>query len=270
MRIFRGRSLISVAAVAAMAFSVATHSAQAQTAADAAFDLAKMMDGAVGGISGDELLLALQEAADAGQPMAMWQLAMMYENGDGVAKDPAKAFDYFSRIANDNADAAPRGFEADIVAQSFVKIGDYYRDGLPSAGVEIDPERSHALLLHAATYFGDADAQYRVGELYLQEGELGLNPLLSARWLSLAAHKGHVRAQAQLGDLLFNGIDGIEPQPIEGLMWLTLSHTRAAGSIDDAWVTELLDRAVSAATAEQLAEATQLADAVGPTIVGGL
>lgn len=268
MRIFRETSLISVATAAAIMFSIASMPAQAQTAADAALNLANMMDGAGGGISGDDLITALQGAADAGQPMAMYQLGTMYENGEGVAKDPAKAFGYFSQIANDHADAAPKGVEADIVAQSFVKVGDYYRDGLPSAGIKADQERSHALLLHAASYFGDADAQYRVGELYLEADELGVNPLQGARWLSLAARKGHVKAQAQLGDLLFNGMADLDRQPVEGLMWLTVSHMRAVGTADQAWVEELLNRDVSVATPQERADAVALADTLGSKFGG--
>lgn len=269
MRTIRELSLISVATAAtAIALAFAAIPAQAQTAADAALDMANAMDGAGGGISGDALITALEGAADAGQPMAMYQLGTMYENGEGVAKDPAKAFSYFSQIASDHADAAPRGLEADIVAQSFVKVGDYYRNGLPSAGIKADAERSHALLLHAATYFGDADAQYRVGELYLQKDELGVNPLQSARWLSLAARKGHVKAQATLGDLLFNGMAGIDRQPVEGLMWLTLSHQRASGTADEAWVSELLTRDVSVATPKEREDAVAMANRLGPQFTG--
>ncbi|MBN9332318.1 tetratricopeptide repeat protein [Devosia sp.] len=253
-------------AVTGLALSVLTAAipAQAQTAADAALDLANMLDGAGGGVSGDAYLSALEDAADAGQPMAMWQLGTMYENGEGVAKDPAKAFGYFAQIANQHADAAPRGVESDIVAQSFVKMGDYYRKGVPDAGIPADIERSHALLLHAATYFGDADAQYRVGLLYLQPEGLGVNPLQSARWFSLAARKGHCLAQARLGDMLFNGMDGIEAQPIEGLMWLNLSHTRCSGTSDQAQVAELLKRASSQARPEDRANAEALALSIAP------
>jgi len=269
MRNIGERSLISAVAGLAMAFTVALVPAQAQTAADAALDMANMLDGAGGGVSGDDLLSALEDAAEAGQPMAMWQLGTMYENGEGVTKDPVKAFGYFSQIANQHADAAPKGVESDIVAQSFVKVGDYYRDGLPDAGISADSDRSHALLLHAASYFGDADAQYRVGELYLQADELGVNPLQSARWLSLAARKGHGPAQARLGDLLFNGAESLPAQPVEGLMWLTISQRRVVGTADAGWVDELLNRAMSVATPAQRAEAVQLADSLNP-MFGGL
>jgi TPR repeat protein len=207
-------------------------------------------------------MAALQSAAAAGQPMALWRLGTMYEDGDGVAKDDVKAFGYFSEIANDHADAAPRGVDADIVAESFVKMGDYYEKGLPDAGITADPERAEQLLLHAATYFGNADAQYRVGELYLRSPD-DTNPLQGARWLALAAHKGHIPAQARLGDLLFNGA-GIKAAPAEGLMWLTVAHDRSIGTPDEGWINELLTRDMSVATPEERKAAIRMAQAVEP------
>ncbi|MBU1306113.1 MAG: sel1 repeat family protein [Alphaproteobacteria bacterium] len=264
MRIERERSLISVALAAALTISLSVLPVHAQTAADAALDMANMLDGAGGGVSSGEFIAALQNAADAGQPMAMWQLGTMYENGEGVGRDPAKAFGYFAQIANQHADAAPRGVEADIVARSFVKVGEYYKDGLPDAGIAADAGRSHALLLHAATYFGDADAQYRVGLLYLNEDELGMNPLQSARWFSLAARKGHCPAQAHLGDLLFSGVEGIPAQPVEGLMWLTIAQQRCAATADAPWVNKMFDDVMAKSTSDEQAEASALAKSVSP------
>lgn len=276
MRTFRvTNALISVAAGAALALTGLPAKAQAilaalpsETAVDAALNMANILDGAGGGISSDALILALEDAAAAGQPMALWQLGLMYENGEGVKKDPVKAFGYFSQIADEHADTAPKSVEADIVAQSFVKVGEYYREGLPEAGIAKDEDYSNKLMMHAASYFGDADAQYRVGKLYLDDEELGDNPLQSARWLSLAARKGHAGAQAQLGNMLFNG-DGIEANPVEGLMWLTIASRRAAGTIDERWIQGLLQDAMSVTTPEHRAEAVHLADSLG-TRFGGL
>ena len=238
----------------------------ASNAADAALSMANMMDGAGGGVSNDDLMSSLQNAAAAGQPMALWRLGTMYENGEGVAKDDVKAFGYFSQIAHDHADAAPRGVDADIVAQSFVKMGDYYREGLPDAGIDKDPDKAEQLILHAATYFGNADAQYRVGELYLSS-DSDPNPLQGARWLSLAAHKGHIGAQAKLGDMLFNG-SGIKAQPAEGLMWLSIAHDRSLGTPDESWIAELLTRDMSVANPDQRTEAIRMAGAVEPSFAG--
>lgn len=249
------------------AVSLLTSPVLAQTAVEAALGLANALDGAGGGISRDDLLAALENAAEAGQPIALWRLGVMYENGEGVEKDQVKAFGYFSRIANDNANTPPKSLEADIVAQSFVKVGDYYRDGLPDAGIKADSVRAHALLLHAASYFGDADAQYRVGRLFLEENELGTSPVQSARWLALAARKGHAAAQASLGNLLFNG-EGLEPQPVEGLMWLNVASRHAIGTPEEPAVNELLNRAMSVASPKQREEALAAADSLGPRFGG--
>ncbi len=264
----REHSLISVTMAAVLALSASVLPVHAQTAADAALNLANMLDGAGGGVSGDDLVAALEDAAEAGQPMAMWQLGTMYENGEGVDRDPVKAFGYFAQIANQHADAAPKGVEADIVAQSFVKVGDYYKEGLPDAGIPADADRSHALLLHAASYFGDADAQYRVGLLYMNKDEMGVNPLQSARWFSLAARKGHCPAQARLGELLFHGIAGIEAQPVEGLMWLAIANDLCANTGDAAWISDLLHQATAASTPELQTEAFALAASIVPQFAG--
>jgi TPR repeat protein len=284
MRIFRGASaLASVSVVSALllvapAYAQGTkppvppadipHIAAAApmlagtTAIDAAQAMASALDGAGGGISSEDQVQALEAAAAAGDPMAQWQLGLMYESGEGVTQDKAKAFGYFAEIADQHADSAPRGTEADIVANSFVKMGEYYRNGLPEAGVPKDEDYSVKLLMHAATYFGDADAQYRVGEMYLDANALGDNPLQSARWLSLAAHKGHAPAQAKLGDILFNGNGGVKANPVEGLMWLTVASRRSISTTDADWIRNLLNADMSVATPDQRKQAVDMADSI--------
>lgn len=280
MRTSRASSLVSVAVFGVLAFAGATLPAAAedpvavlpssapQTAAEAALAMANSLDGAGGGISRDDLVAALEDAALAGQPMALFQLGLMYESGEGVEKDPVRAFGYFSQIADEHADTAPRGVEADIVAQSFLKVGEYYRRGLPEAGITKNEDYSNRLIMHAASYFGDADAQFRVGELYLDDTALGDSPLQSARWLNLAARKGHAGAQAKLGNLMFNG-EGIQRDPVEGLMWLTVASRRSVGTTDQSWIDELLHNAMSLASAEERKRGVEMADSLGQRF-GGL
>ncbi len=252
------RTLSHVATGVLLAFCAAVP-AQAQTAIDAASDFARSMDGITSmdsvGVPNDTFISALESDAEAGRPLALWQLGSMYENGEGVDKDPVKAFGYFSQIAIQHADTAPRGLEADIVARSFVKLGDYFREGAPEVGLKQDAVESHRMLMHAASYFGDAEAQYRVGLLYQQEDGLGVSPPLSARWLQAAANKGHCLAQAGLGDLLFNGMDNYPPRPAEGLMWLNLAHDTCLGTVDQARADEMLNRATSSASPDEQAAA---------------
>ncbi|WIY54183.1 tetratricopeptide repeat protein [Devosia sp. YIM 151766] len=257
------RTLSHAATVMLLAFCAAAP-AQAQTAIDAASDFARSMDGLTSmdsvGLPNDTFISALESDAEAGRPLALWQLGSMYENGEGVDKDPVKAFGYYSQIAIQHADTAPRGLEADIVARSFVKLGDYFREGAPEVGLKQDPGEYHRMLLHAASYFGDAEAQYRVGLLYQQEDGLGVSPTLSARWLQSAANKGHCLAQAALGDLLFNGMDTYPPRAAEGLMWLNVAHETCLGTSDQAIAEEILNRAISVASPEDRAAAHAMAN----------
>lgn len=259
MRINRDISLVGALPGLLAALLVAAP-AHAQTAADAALDFARTMDGSGSFVSSDTYISALESDAAAGRPLALWQLGTMYENGEGVDKDPVKAFGYFAQIANQHADTAPRGLEADIVASSFIKLGEYFRLGVPEAGVTQNADEYHRMLMHAATYFGDAEAQYRIGMLYQTEEGLGLSPMLSARWLLSAAHKGHCLAQAQLGNLLFNGMDTYAPRPAEGLMWLNFAHTTCLGTSDVATAEQLLNSAMSVATPDVRAAAVEMAN----------
>src|ERR1700733_12652794 len=183
-------------------------------------------------------LTALQYAADQGQPVAQWKLGHMYAEGDGVPHDDLRAFNYFSAIADTHPDEAPGTPQARFVANAFVALGRYYLNGIPNSKVAADPSRARDMLGYAATYFGDADAQYELGRLYLNDKPS--DPHQAARWFQLAATKGQCRAEAALGDMLFHG-QTVPRQAARGLMWLTLSKD-CAGS-DEAWIKPLYDSA---------------------------
>jgi hypothetical protein len=165
-------------------------------------------------------LTALQYAADQGQPVAQWKLGRMYADGDGVPRDDLRAFNYFSQIANSHPDEAPGTPQARFVANAFVALGHYYLIGIPNSKITVDRARARDMFGYAATYFGDADAQYELGRLYL--GASG-DPHQAARWLRLAATKGHCRAEVALGEMLFQG-QVVPRQAARGLMWLILGR----------------------------------------------
>ena len=183
-------------------------------------------------------LTALQYAADQGQPAAQWKLGRMYADGDGVPQDQIRAFNYFSEIANTHPDESPGTAQARFVANAFVSLGHYYLTGIPNSKIKANAARARELYTYAATYFGDADAQYELGRLYLDSSPN--DPHEAARWFQLAANKGQCRAEAALGDILFQG-QHVPRQAARGLMWLTLSKDCAGP--DEAWVKPLYDNA---------------------------
>jgi hypothetical protein len=181
-------------------------------------------------------LTALQYAAEQGQPVAQWKLGRMYADGDGVPRDDLRAFNYFSEIANAHPDETPGSPQASFVSSAFVALGHYYLTGIANSPVAADPARARDMFGYAATYFGDAEAQYELGRLYL--ADTPSDPHQAARWFQLAATKGHCRAEVALGDMLFQG-QAVPRQAARGLMWLTLGRD-CAGS-DEAWVKPLYD-----------------------------
>ena len=113
----------------------------------------------------DTSLTSLQYAAEGGHPIAQWKLGRMYADGDGVVQDDLRAFEYFSRIANAHAEDSPSAPQAAIVANAFVALGRYYLNGIPNSKIGADPERAREMFSYAASYFGNADAQYDLARL---------------------------------------------------------------------------------------------------------
>lgn len=201
-------------------------------------------------------LTSLQYAAEGGHPVAQWKLGRMYADGDGVIQDDLRAFEYFSRIANQHAEDSPSAPQAAIVANAFVSLGRYYLNGIPNSKVKVDRERAREMFSYAASYFGNADAQYDLARLYLKTPDASRDDFrYGARWLGLAAQKGQHQAQALLGQMLFNG-DRLPPQRARGLMWLILASENATA--DEAWIKEGLNRAMAKASVDDRAMAAQM------------
>jgi TPR repeat protein len=193
---------------------------------------------------------SLEYAAEQGHALAQWKLGRMYAEGEGVPRDDLRAFEYFRRIANSHADDYPGTAQARFVANAFVALGHYYLDGIPKSVVQRDPVRAREMFAYAASYFGDADAQYNLGRLYLDGVGAPQDPKQAARWLHASAQKGQVQGQALLGTMLFAG-EVVPRQAAWGLMWLTLAKDSAP--VDQGWIKKQYDSAYSQATEEEKA-----------------
>ncbi len=205
-----------------------------------------------------EAVIAFEQAAENGNAIAQWKLGHMYAKGDGVAVDHNKAFAYYSRIANAYADEFPGSRYSRVVAEAFVALGHYYQGGIEDNPIKPDVRRARRLYFHAASHFGDPEAQYRLGVMFI-EGSGGLKDgRQAARWLKLAADKGHVHAQHRLGRMLMQG-EVITKQPFNGLTWLTIANALSRGK-NKAIRTDY-DKAVGTVAASIRLAARQRADA---------
>jgi exopolysaccharide production negative regulator len=251
---FLGAVLIGAAvlAVPAIAFDGSKSSDVVPTAAAPNAAMEAFRSGAQLLKSGDTVkaLHSLQYAAEQGHPLAQWKLGRMYADGDGVTQDDLKAFDYFRRIADTHAEDSPDTPQARFVANAFVALGHYYLNGIPETAVKRDPDRAREMFAYAASYFGDADAQFYLARLYLDGIGAPHDPKQAARWFGLAAQKGNCEAQAMLGAMLFAG-DHVPRQAARGLMWLALAKVSARTNQN--WIGGLYQSAMQQASEDERA-----------------
>jgi hypothetical protein len=200
----------------------------------------------------DQGVTALEYAAGQGVPAAMWKLGRIYADGDGVNKDQLRSFEYFRNLTRAHAYDPPGTARARFVANAFVTLGHFYLDGIPNSEIKADPKIAHRMFHHAAAHFGDVEAQYQVGRMYLQAQGTPKDGIQAARWLRLAANKGHRNAQALLGAMLFTGKD-VSRQAAMGLFWLTVAKDGAKP--EDKWIIDTYNSAAKQATEDERAVA---------------
>lgn len=200
-------------------------------------------------------LTALQYAAEDGHAAAQWKLGRMYAAGIDVPRDDLRAFEYFSRIANQHAEDNPATPQAAIVSNAFVALGRYYSTGIENTRIKADLKRAREMFSYAASYFGNAEAQYDLARMYLDGVGIPRDPKYGVRWLGLAARKGQHQAQALLGQMLFNG-DYLQRQAARGLMWLTLAQESATP--EESWIHDSYNTALAKATDDDRAMALKM------------
>ncbi len=184
----------------------------------------------------------------------------MYAAGDGVREDDLKAFEYFNQIVAAHAEDSPNSPQAPFVANAFVEIGSYYLTGIGNSTVQPNVDKAREIFTYAASYFGDAEAQVNLGRMYLDGIGGDRDARQAARWFLLAARKGEIEAQFRLGELLTAGNE-IEPNPVHGLMWLTVALKQAHSfHRDDAEIRLAHEAAFALASEDVRRRATALAD----------
>ena len=110
----------------------------------------------------------------------------------------------FQKFADGNADVDPDdGQRAPFVAKALTALAGYLREGITEIGLRPDPDRAVDYLHHAATYFGDKEAQFELAKVYLrgtaEDVKRGMH------YLSVLTEEGYPAAQAYLADLYWRG-----------------------------------------------------------------
>jgi len=133
----------------------------------------------------EEAFKIFSDLADNDDVAAMRNVALMYRRGQGVARDPEKAIDWYEKAAEAGLGTA----QGDL--------GIMLLDG--EAG-KPDPEGA-VKWLTAASQAGHANAQFRLGQLY-EQGQYVTKDLDTAKKLyTEAAAHGQKQAAARLAEL---------------------------------------------------------------------
>jgi TPR repeat protein len=201
----------------------------------------------------EQAVEAYKYAAENGQIGATWKLARMYAEGDGVTQDNYEAFKFFSEIVNQ--DVEPGSPDESYVSDALVALGDYLKKGIPGTPVKANPVAAQEYFMRAAATYRNPDAQFEMGKMFLKgEGGVKASIKQAARWLQLAAEKGHTGAQATLGNLLFQS-----GKIVRGLAMMTAALDRA-NPVDQSWIRSMQEEAFAVAPEADRRTAIALAD----------
>jgi len=199
-----------------------------------------------------EAIEAYRYAAENGQVGARWKLARMYAEGDGVARNDYEAFKFFAAVAQQ--DVQPGSRDESYVSDALLAVGNYLRRGIPGTPVTPNPAVALEYYMRAAATYRNADAQFELGRMFLT-GEGGAKSVQqAARWLQLAAEKGHVGARATLGNLLFQS-----GKVVRGLALMTAALEQAAPG-DVGWIRAMQEEAFALAGESDRRTAIALAE----------
>ena len=153
-------------------------------------------------------------AAEDGEPIAQYRLAVCYDRGEGVGADPKEAVTWYRRAAE----------QGHTWAQC--KLA-YCLD----VGRGIDASVSEAVKYYRmAAESGNASAQYNLGACYQHGRGVDVDMKAAVSWYRNAAGQGDVDAQTALGDCYRDG-SGVAKSITEALRWYTKAgdagHARA-------------------------------------------
>ena len=241
--------------------------------------VAWLRDATAGGYK--DALNLLKDCAEAGNPHSQWALGEMYSYGLGIGIDQAegslwalcaarhghvRAWNLLSSVVKAEREWAPqlrqllRQAAIRDASEAQCRLGRLQLDSAIAEGVARKATNWSSLAvgsghgftleeLHEVAERGEAEAQWRLGRLYLDGVVVERDAQEAARWLDLAASSGHGaaleklrgvaesgerEAQWQLGRLYLDGVV-VERNTREATRWFSL----AAGSGHGAALQEL-------------------------------
>ncbi|MBF0584305.1 MAG: sel1 repeat family protein [Magnetococcales bacterium] len=181
-----------------------------------------------------ELLKMVQPYAEGGHAYAQFALGSLYQNGEGVPKDPVRSLEWFLK-------SAEQGY-----AKAQYSAARQFYHGI---GTTEDMAKAFHWYQRAADQ-GDLDSQVNVGRGYSRGQGVAVDKSQALLWWRRAADAGHPIAQLNMGSHLLSRDGNVSADRIEGYVYLKLAAAKK-----DADAVKLLKSADKVVSKEEKATA---------------
>ena len=214
--------------------------------------------------------------AEAGDPVAQYNVATLFRTGKGAARNPEASVGWYTRAAEQghlasqtnlgriylSGDGVQRDPELGLKwlrlaadedfppAQYY--LGELYRTG---EGVRVDLAQAHAFYLEAAEQ-GLPDAAFRLSHMYRMGNGVERDLNEARKWVVRAAVTGHPESQYHLAGLYYRG-EGGDPDHVRAYFWY---FHAARGGVERA--VEMRDVIAGSLTKDQREELSRISGEV--------
>ncbi len=175
-----------------------------------------------------------RKAAERGDPEAQHSLGVAYNYGKGVSEDDGEAVKWYRQAAEQGHAEAQRDlgdmyYHGEGVAKDRARAEAFYRraskQGLEKSrfsrvnfsGDSNDDSQIADWLSNAAEE-GNAEAQYRLGDMYALGDGVVLDDVRALSWYRKSAEQGNPEAQFRLANMYADGV-GTEEDVVQSLFW---------------------------------------------------
>lgn len=162
----------------------------------------------------------LMKAAEQGDVIAQYNLAVSYQEGKGVVQCYAMAAKWYGK-------AVEQGYQP-----AYCPLAQIYNYGM---GGLSDIPRAVKILTEAADEFDDAEAMYELSSIYKRGRGVEKDPEKGMEWMIKSAQNGYSIALTSMGECFLHGLDGM-PQDVNQ----AIQCFQAAAQQGDRWAQQYI------------------------------
>jgi uncharacterized protein len=167
-----------------------------------------------------------RKASEDGNIVADWYLGHQFRLALGVKADPAVAYSYYQRVAENFDPDEPDPTRLKVMVDAQLRVANYQRTGIASAKLAPHPRNAARTYLRLATAYAHPGALYALGVMSIEGEAMAKNPKQGLKWLNAAVRKRSPEAAAYLADLYEKG-QIVKQDDTRALMWTIVAAESA-------------------------------------------